>query len=107
MSVSANVSHVLVSATLRDLRHRAGLGQAELARRVGIAPSVLNAYERGRRQPGADIFLAVVRAAGYEPDWRRRRLDDERQGRRLADVLRLAEALPFRPRPMPRRRPAA
>ena len=33
-----------------------------------------------------------------------RRLDDERQGRLLAEVLELAEALPHRPRPMPRPR---
>jgi transcriptional regulator with XRE-family HTH domain len=35
--------------TLRDLRHRAGLTQAEVARRVGIPSTVLSAYECGRR----------------------------------------------------------
>lgn len=33
-----------------------------------------------------------------------RLLDDARQGRLLAEVLTLAEALPYRPRPMPRPR---
>jgi hypothetical protein len=33
-----------------------------------------------------------------------KRLDDERQGRLLAEVLELAEALPYRPRPMARPR---
>jgi hypothetical protein len=33
-----------------------------------------------------------------------RRLDDRRQGQLLAQVLDLAEALPYRPRPMARPR---
>jgi transcriptional regulator with XRE-family HTH domain len=89
--------------TLRDARHRAGLTQRELARRVGIPSTVLSAYERGRREPGAEVFLALVRAAGFDMAWVRR-LDDRRQGQRLAQVLELAEALPYRPRAMPRPR---
>jgi hypothetical protein len=64
---------------------------------------VLSAYERGRREPGADTFLRIVEAIGFEPTWMRR-LDPSVQGRRLVEVLELAEALPFRPRPMPRPR---
>jgi transcriptional regulator with XRE-family HTH domain len=94
---------VNAAATLRDARHRAGLSQAELARRVGIPATVLSAYENDRRQPGADVFLSLVSAAGFEPSFVRR-LDDRRQGRLLAEVLELAEALPHRPRPMPRPR---
>ncbi|MGI9051746.1 MAG: helix-turn-helix domain-containing protein [Ilumatobacteraceae bacterium] len=94
------------ATTLRSIRRRAGLRQVDLAGRAGITPSVLSAYEHGRRQPGADAFLALVEAAGFEPTYARR-LDDRRQGRRLADVLTLAEALPFRPRPMPRVRRSA
>ncbi len=86
---------------IRDLRRRAGLTQAELAERAGVVPTVLSAYERGRREPGADTFLRLVAAAGFEPTWSRH-IDSAVQGRRLADVLDLAEALPFRPRPMPR-----
>lgn len=88
---------------LRQLRSRAGLTQAEVARRTGIVTTVLSAYERGRREPGADTFLRIVEAIGFEPNWTRR-LDPATQGRRLVEVLQLAEALPFRARPMPRPR---
>ena len=43
-----------------DLRKRAGLTQAELALRAGVVPTVLSAYERGRREPGADTFLRLT-----------------------------------------------
>lgn len=88
---------------LRALRCRAGLTQAEVARRSGVVTTVLSAYERGRREPGADAFLRIAEAIGFEPTWTRR-LDPAVQGRRLVEVLELAEALPFRPRPMPRPR---
>lgn len=72
----------------------------------GCCATGLSAYERGRREPGADTFLRIAAAAGYEPAWRPA-VDPVVQGRRLADVLTLAEALPFRPRPMPRAGPRA
>lgn len=60
--------------------------------------SVLSAYERGRRQPGADALDSILAAAGFElrlgP-----RIDLEENGRILAQVLDLAWRLPFRPRP--------
>jgi transcriptional regulator with XRE-family HTH domain len=82
------------------IRHRAGLSQAELARRAGMARSVVNAYEHGRRQPGADALARLAAAADLELSVvpAMRHLDDKRAGRLLAQVLDLAEALPHRPR---------
>lgn len=85
---------------LIEARRKAGISQAELARRAGLPRSVVNVYERNRRQPGTDVLARLLAAAGFElrivPA--SRRVDDERAGRLLAQVLDLAEVLPARRR---------
>jgi len=51
---------------LRRARLDAGLSQAELAVRAGVAQSVISAYESGHRQPALPTLAALVDAAGYE-----------------------------------------
>lgn len=85
-------SRLLIAA-----RRAAGLTQAALARKARIPRSVLNAYERGNRQPGADALASILGAAGFELRLAPR-IDHERNARVLADVLDLAERLPWRPR---------
>lgn len=76
------------------------MNQAELARRAGIARSVLNVYESGRRRPSSDALARILAAAGFDLGLKPalRRLDAERAGRILEQVLDLAEALPSRRR---------
>lgn len=90
----------IAAELLRLARRRAGLTQAELARRAGVPRSVLNAYEHGRRQPGVDALARILDAAGMSLRLSRpvHRPDPERAGRLLEQVLELAEALPHRPR---------
>jgi len=87
----------IASKLLLEARRATGLTQAELARKARIPRSVLNAYEREARQPGADALAAILRAAGFDlaiaP-----LIDEQRNARILADVLDLAERLPWRPR---------
>lgn len=85
---------------IRLARRRAGLSQAELARRAGLPRSVLNAYERGHRQPGVDSLCRILEAVGLELRLapREHRPDPDRAGRVLEQVLDLAEALPTRRR---------
>ena len=50
---------------LRTARERAGLSQSDLARRSGIAQSVVSAYEAGRRQPALPTLAKMVEATGH------------------------------------------
>jgi transcriptional regulator with XRE-family HTH domain len=86
---------------VEEIRDRSGLTQAELARRSGLPRSVVNAYLKGHREPGADALARLAAAGGFELRLDRRKppVDAERAGRILVQVLELAEALPFRPRP--------
>lgn len=84
-----------------EILNRSGLSQAELARRAGMPRSVVNAYVRGKREPGAEALARLAAAGGLEltltphgPP-----VDAERASKILVQVLELAEALPFRPRP--------
>ena len=89
-----------VAATLiRQARREAGVSQAELARRTGIHSSVLSAYEHGRRQPSVAALARIASACGQELriDDPSRERSSARAGRILAQVLDLAEQLPYRP----------
>src|SRR4051794_22079028 len=89
------------AATLKQILKESGLSQAELARRAGMPRSVVNAYLKGSREPGADALARLAAAGGLELRLVRRRppVDADRAGKILVQVLELAEALPFRPRP--------
>lgn len=88
------------AALAEQIRAQSGLSQAELARRAGLPRSVVNAYLKGSREPGADALARLAAAGGFELRLGRREppVDAERAGRILVQVLELAEALPFRPR---------
>ena len=94
---------MLTGATLRELRLKAGLTQAEVGRRVGIPATVVSAYECGRRQPSLEVAGRIIEAIGFEARFVRV-IDPEVQGRKLVEVLTLAEALPYRPRPLAKAR---
>ncbi len=82
------------AATIREARTRAGLTQAALAQRAGTSQSTLSAYESGRKQPSVLTLSRLLTAAGSrlvaEPD------PFAGNGRTLAQVLDLADALPTR-----------
>ena len=87
--------------TASEILRRSGFSQAELARRAGMPRSVVNAYVRGKREPGADALGRLAAAGGLELRLAPRKppVDVDRASRILVQVLELAEALPFRPRP--------
>ncbi len=87
--------------TAREILERSGLTQAELARRAGMPRSVVNAYVRGKREPGIDSIGRLAAAGGLKLGLTPRKppVDVDRASKILVQVLELAEALPFRPRP--------
>ena len=51
---------------LQLARLKAGLSQAEVARRAGVSTAMVSAYERGRRQPTLPTLMRLLRAAGFD-----------------------------------------
>jgi transcriptional regulator with XRE-family HTH domain len=94
------------AALIREVRRRRGLTQAELARRAGTSQPVVSAYERGHRDPGYRMLRRLVEASGerlrldatLSPDDLPPPGDIDEHGRRLLDVLSLADAIPSRRR---------
>jgi hypothetical protein len=74
---------------LRNTRAKAGLSQAELARRANVTQPVISAYESGKREPALSTLQRLVEASGYRldieiaPGAAERRLPDTTLGRRL------------------------
>ncbi len=52
------------AGAVRDTRERAGLTADELAARAGIAPSDLEAIERGERAPELETLVQIAAALG-------------------------------------------
>jgi predicted nucleotidyltransferase/DNA-binding XRE family transcriptional regulator len=50
---------------IREARRRACLSQTELARRAGVAQSVISAYESDRREPGLRTLTKLIEATGH------------------------------------------
>lgn len=92
---------------LRDARRRAGLTQAQLARRAGTSQATVSAYEHGRKAPSVETLGRLLAAAGARliaapaaaPVVRPSKPQLARAGRALVDVMLLAEALPTRHEP--------
>ena len=87
-------------------RQRHGLSQAELAARAGTSQPVISAYEHGRRDPSTRTLRRLLAAAAERLELRLAPTvaeipppaDPEEHGRRLVDVLLLADAVGHRPR---------
>ena len=55
---------------LREARLRAGLSQAELARRAGKQRSAIGRWERGEALPSLETLRELIRACGLELSFR-------------------------------------
>ena len=59
----------MIGPRIAALRREAGLSQAELARRLMVSPSAMGMYEQGRREPGAQMLVAMARELGVSTDF--------------------------------------
>jgi len=76
---------------LREARRRAGLSQAELARRAGTHRSAIGRWERGEARPSLEALVELIRACGLELGFRLSAADDEHD---LALIRRALERTP-------------
>ena len=54
----------MFSKNLKRLRESKGMSQAELARAVGVHPSMISLLESGATKPAYDTLLAILLALG-------------------------------------------
>jgi len=62
--------HLKIAKLLEELRHKAGLTQAELAKATGVSQPMIARLERGDqdRVPTVHTINKIFRALGYEVD---------------------------------------
>jgi transcriptional regulator with XRE-family HTH domain len=68
---SGSKSGIDLRAIGRRIRELRGfeMTQAEFANRIGVAQSYLSALERGEKEPGAAVLLAISREFAKSVDW--------------------------------------
>jgi hypothetical protein len=81
---------------LREVRHRAGLSQNELARRSDVASTLISAYENGRRVPSGDALIRLIEACGGSFDTTTTVDRGRDAAEQLKQVAAIAMALPRR-----------
>ena len=62
------VDWAAVGRRIRELRGF-DMTQAEFARRVGVTQGHLSRLERGEKEPGAGVLLAISQEFGKSVDW--------------------------------------
>jgi transcriptional regulator with XRE-family HTH domain len=66
--VKLRINLVAVGRRIRELRG-GDMTQAEFAKRIGVAQGYLSSLERGEKEPGASVLLAISREFGKSVDW--------------------------------------
>jgi transcriptional regulator with XRE-family HTH domain len=59
-------SPTVAGSLVLSARLKSTLSQRELARNLGVAQSVVAAYESGRRQPTLPTLMRILAAAGFD-----------------------------------------
>ena len=86
-----------VGSRLREERERRGISLRELARRVGVSPSLVSQIETGKIQPSVRTLYAIVSELGVSLDEVFAPADEESDGHSLPPTPRLGRAVPAGP----------
>ena len=54
---------------IAQLRHKKGLSQAALGRKLGLSASAIGMYEQGRREPSSSILISLAKEFGVTTDY--------------------------------------
>ena len=57
------------SNTLKPLRLKKNMTQAQLARQLGVTKSVISAYETGLRSPSYDVLVCIAKIFNVSTDY--------------------------------------
>ena len=55
--------------TLKPLRLKENMTQAQLAKKIGVTKSVISAYETGLRLPSYDILISIAKIFNVSTDY--------------------------------------
>jgi transcriptional regulator with XRE-family HTH domain len=88
---------------LAKLRKDAGITQAELARRLGLAQSLISRFEKGQRRMYDDMIAATAKILGVTPNdilgigpCKQVRPEEASLSRRMVKRLKVIESMPRR-----------
>ena len=59
----------IFAENLRQLRARTGMTQKDFAKKAGITPATLSAYEAGQKSPAVHIAAQIAKIYGSSLDW--------------------------------------
>ena len=59
----------MLGARIALLRRQQSMSQAELAEALRISPSAVGMYEQGRREPAAEVLVAMAQIFGVTVDY--------------------------------------
>lgn len=59
----------MLGARIATLRRKAGWSQSQLAEYLQISPSAVGMYEQGRREPSAELLVAMAHRFGVSVDY--------------------------------------
>ena len=59
----------MVGMRISQLRREKNMTQRDLARALNVSPSAIGMYEQGRRQPSADLIVAICQEFSVSTQW--------------------------------------